>query len=114
MNIKYALILPVFVLLTSQFLGQSSDSRFVQFMLTNIESREQVLKIDNFMRAQEGVEISRADIVSKKYLCIYNPTSGITEDSFNKWMKELDVEIKCYREGKFGVDKIIDQKMDCE
>jgi len=66
------------------------------------------------MRTQQGVEISRADIVSKKYLCIYDPTSGLKRDSFEKWMEELGIEIKCFREGKFGTDKIIDLKMDCE
>jgi hypothetical protein len=29
-------------------------------------------------------------------------------------MQELGVEIKCFREGKFGIDKVIDQKLDCE
>ena len=114
MKIKYPLILLLLSLLTTDFSAQTTDSKFVQFIMTNIDSREKVLEIDQFMRNQQGVEISRADIVSKKYLCIYNPSSGLNRESFEKWMEELGVEIKCLREGKYGADKIIDQKMDCE
>ena len=82
--------------------------------MTNVDSRQKVLEIDQFVRNQQGVEISRADIVSKKYLCIYDPTSGLDKVTFETWMQELGVEIKCFREGKFGIDKVIDQKLDCE
>jgi len=82
--------------------------------MTNVDSREKVLEIDQFMRNQQGVEISRADIFSKKYLCIYTSTSGLDRVTFETWMEELGVEIKCLREGKFGTDKVIDQKLDCE
>jgi hypothetical protein len=83
-------------------------------MMTNVDSKEKVLEIDQFMRNQQGVEVSRADIVSKKYLCIYDPTSGLDRVTFETWMHELGVEFKCFREGKFGTDKVIDQKLDCE
>lgn len=114
MKIIYPVLLFLFSLPITEFSAQSSDSKFVQFMMTNVDSREKVLEIDQFMRSQQGVEVSRADIVSKKYLCIYNPASGLDRIAFEKWMQELEVEIKCFREGKFGTDKIIDQKMDCE
>ena len=114
MNNKHPLLLLLFSLFIANITAQSSDSKFVQFIMTNIESREQVIEIDQFIRTQQGVEISRADIVSKKYLCIYDPASGLNKESFEKWMEELGIEIKCFREGKYGTDKIIDQKMDCE
>ena len=114
MNILYPTLLLLFSLFIMDFTAQTSDSKFVQFMMTNVDSREKVLEIDQFMRNQQGVEISRADIVSKKYLCIYASTSGLDRVAFETWMEELGVEIKCFREGKFGTDKVIDQKLDCE
>ena len=114
MNTLYPTLLLLFSLSIMDFTAQTSDSKFVQFMMTNVDSREKVLEIDQFMRNQQGVEISRADIISKKYLCIYDPTSGLDRVTFETWMQELGVEIKCFREGKFGTDKVIDQKLDCE
>jgi hypothetical protein len=114
MNILYSTLLLLFSLFITDFTAQTSDSKFVQFMMTNVDSKEKVLEIDQFMRNQQGVEVSRADIVSKKYLCIYDPTSGLNRVKFETWMQELGVEIKCFREGKFGIDKVIDQKLDCE
>ena len=114
MNILYPTLLVLFSLSITDFTAQTSDSKFVQFMMTNVDSREKVLEIDQFMRNQQGVEISRADIVSKKYLCIYAPASGLDRVTFETWMKELGVEIKCFREGKLGTDTVIDQKLDCE
>ena len=114
MNILYATLLLLFSLFITGFAAQTSESKFVQFMITNVDSREKVLEIDQFVRNQQGVEISRADIISKKYLCIYNPESGLNRVKFETWMQELGVEIKCFREGIFGTDKIIDQKLDCE
>ena len=114
MNILYSTLLLLFSLFITDFTAQTSDSKFVQFMMTNVDSKEKVLEIDQFMRNQQGVEVSRADIVSKKYLCIYDPTSSLNRVKFETWMQELGVEIKCFREGKFGIDKVIDQKLDCE
>lgn len=114
MNILYPTLLILFSLFLKDFTAQTSESKFVQFMMTNVDSREKVLEIDEFMRNQQGVEISRADIISKKYLCIYSSTSDLDRVSFETWMEELGVEIKCFREGKYGIDKVIDQNMDCE
>ena len=77
MNILYPTLLLLFSLFITDFAAQTPDSKFVQFMMTNVDSREKVLEIDQFMRNQQGVEISRADIVSKKYLCIYSPNSDL-------------------------------------
>ena len=114
MNILYPILLILFSISIKDFAAQTSESKFAQFIMTNVDSREKVLDIDQFMRNQEGVEISRADFISKKYLCIYSPNSDLNRIKFETWMEELGVEIKCFREGKFGTDKVIDQKLDCE
>ena len=82
--------------------------------MSNIENREKALEIDQFIRAQEGVVISRADIVSKKYLIIYNTKSSINLSVILNWMNTFNVDVKCIREGIHGVDLIIDQKFNCE
>lgn len=114
MNTLYTILLFLFSSFITDIAAQTAESEFIQFIMTNVDSREKVLEIDQFMRNQEGVQVSRADIISKKYLCIYDPADGINRVSFETWMEELGVEIKCFREGKLGTDKIIDQKLDCE
>tara|TARA_B110000285_G_scaffold207866_1_gene247565 strand:+ start:346 stop:690 length:345 start_codon:yes stop_codon:yes gene_type:complete len=114
MNILYSTLLLLFSLFINDFPAQTHESKFVQFMMTNVDSREKVLEIDKFVRNQKGVEISRADFVSKKYLCIYESESGLDRMKIESWMQELGVEIKCFREGILGTDKVIDQKLDCE
>lgn len=94
--------------------NNSEDKEFVQFIMTNLPSKEKAVEIDNFFRAQEGVFLARADINSKKFLIIYFSNSGITEEQILKWMEEMDTEYKCVRHGIHGVNAIIDQKMDCE
>ena len=107
---KLLLILFWFSFLT--FHGQ--ETKFCQFIMTNIEKREKAIEIDQFIRAQEGVVISRADIVSKKYLILYKSKSSINLSVILNWTNALNVEVKCIREGTHGVDTIIDQKHNCE
>lgn len=107
-------ILTISSLSLSEIYSQSNESEFVQFIMTNLETREKSLEIDHFMRSQKGVEISRADLHSKKYICIYNPAMGITLEQILGWMDKMSVNYKCVRTGHFGSDQIIDQKIDCD
>ena len=108
------LTLIITIALLSIDLTSQEDRKFCQFIMTNVENRAKTLEIDAFVRKQEGVFISRADLNSKKYLLIYNNNSSIDIDLIKKWMMELKVELKCIREGIYGIDKILDQKPDCE
>ena len=105
------------IVIISLFIGltfNAQDKRFCQFIMTNVETRDKTIEIDQFIRKQEGVYISRSDIHSKKYLVIYYEGSNIDQGTILKWMKSLNVEFKCLREGQYGKDKILDQKLDCE
>ena len=82
--------------------------------MSNVDTRNKTIEIDQFVRHQKGVYISRADVHSKKYLVIYYVNSNINQGTILNWMKSLNVELKCIREGLYGKDKIIDQKLDCE
>ena len=56
MNILYPILLILFSISIKDFAAQTSESKFAQFMMTNVDSREKVLEIDQFMRNQQGVE----------------------------------------------------------
>lgn len=113
------IILLLTFLLTTPFWikaqSASSEQReFVQFMMTNLPSKEKAVEIDNYFRAKDGVFMARADINSKKFLIIYYSDAEITEEQILIWMDEMGITYKCIRHGIHGVDVIIDQKMDCE
>lgn len=117
---KHIIILTVGILYSLTTLAQNNtgapknQNEFVQFVFTNLETRDQALEIDAFMRNQPGIIMSRADINSRKYLVIYDPSSGITETQITNWITDLEMEFTCLRHGIHGTDAIIDQKMDCE
>ncbi|MFT7155423.1 MAG: hypothetical protein ACI8Q1_000424 [Parvicella sp.] len=95
--------------------GQTADDKeFIQFVFTNLETREQAVTIDQFIRQQTGVYISRADINSKKYLIIFESDSNIDLALLTNWMDSLGFSFKCPLEGTHGVDPIIDQKTTCD
>lgn len=102
------------LILVSIKLNAQGNKKFCQFILTNVNSKAKAIEIDAFVRSQNGVFISRADLNSKKYLLIYESKSSIDLKLIQQWMIDLKVEIKCIREGRYGIDEIIDQKLDCE
>jgi len=50
---------------------------------------------------------SRADYNTQRYFGIFLANSGIDENTFKRWMKANGFKLKDYREGIYGVDKII-------
>lgn len=94
--------------------ASADQKEFVQFMMTNLPSKEKAVEIDNHFRSKTGVFMARADINSKKFLVVYYTDSGITEEQILAWMDELSITYKCVRHGIHGINVIIDQKMDCE
>lgn len=95
-------------------ISDPDQKEFIQFVFTNLETRDQAVAIDNYIRPMSGVFLSRSDINSKKYLIIYYSNSGISESDVINWMMEMNMEFKCLRHGIQGVNKIIDQTIDCE
>ena len=105
------------IFIITLFIGfniHAQEKLFCQFIMTNVDTREKTIEIDQFVRKQKVIYISRADIHSKKYLVIYYESSNIDQKTILKWMKSLNVELKCIREGQYGKDAILDQKSDCE
>lgn len=110
-TIKYFLITSLFTLLISGVsFSQSSTSdeeKFVQFLIMGMESWEDAKKIDEYIGKQEGILTSRADYNTQRYFGIFLANSGIDENTFKRWMKTNGFKLKNYREGVYGVDKII-------
>ncbi|MCB9188238.1 MAG: hypothetical protein H6599_03040 [Flavobacteriales bacterium] len=114
---RVILLLIAFLFSTLLIKAQEADpdqKEFVQFIMTDLNSKDKAIEIDNFYRAQKGVFMSRADLNSKKFLVIYFTNSEISKEQILNWMTDLDMDYKCVRHGIHGVDSIIDQKMDCE
>jgi hypothetical protein len=95
-------------------IAQQAETKFVQFVFTNLNSREKAKEIDEFVRGQEGITMSRSDNASKKFLILFDSSSDINREKIELWMLQLGMTFKCYREGIHGVDSIIHQTIDCE
>ena len=113
--IKHFLITSLFALLVSGVsFSQSSSSdgeKFVQFFITGMQSWEDAKKIDEYIGKQESMLTSRADYNTQGYFGIFLANSGIDENTFKRWMKTNGFKLKNYREGIYGVDKIIQPDM---
>lgn len=111
---KKLLTTTLFSLTFFVYSAQSDQTKFVQFVFTNLDSWEKAKEIDAFIRTQNGVQMSRSDFASKKYLIIYDESKGITKSQIDLWMLQMGMTYKCYRTGTHGIDAIIHQTQDCE
>ena len=80
--------------------------KFVQFYVVGISSLNESRTIDNYIKAQSGVKMSRTDHRSRIFFCIFDNNTNINEITFINWLGGLGFQISCYREGKHGVDKV--------
>ena len=83
-----------------------TGDKFAQFIVSNITSWEEARKIDEFMRSQPGITMSRSDVPSKRYFCFFTPGSNISQATFEEWFTEMGFEVKCYVEGVYGTDPL--------
>ncbi len=114
---KQIILLSLLALVFSSFSTKKespASNKFTQFIVDEADTRAEAQQIDRYMRAQSGVVVSRMDPISKKYFIIYSSDQGYDETYFIETFKKLGFTIKCFREGVHGVDKVIDQKLDCE
>ena len=90
-----------------------NESKFAQFIVVDVDNREKAITIDEFMRSQPGVSVSRMDHISKKYLIIFSSDMSYDHTYFLKTFESLGYTIKCYRDGIHGKDAIVHQTPDC-
>lgn len=91
-----------------------SSEHFFQSIFTNLETREQAVDLDNKIRSIDGIVVSRCDVVSKKFFCVFDTnkiSSNQIIDKINSWGFHLNK--KCFQEGVKGIDKVIDLLKTC-
>ncbi len=84
---------------------EQSTNKFIQLMVAGLENSEQALVIDQFMRTQPQILISRADPNTQIYFAIFPEAAGYTQSDFEAWFTQLGFGIRCYREGVHGIDQ---------
>lgn len=105
----------VFTLISISAIGQNETKRkFIQCVFSNMEKPQQAKEIQEFIKTQEGVYMIRANFNSRKFFLIYEASSSISIADLDNWMEKFSLEYKCLREGTHGIDKVIDQNIDCE
>jgi hypothetical protein len=83
-----------------------NPNKFVQFYVIGISSLSESRAIDNYIKTQNGVIMSRTDHRSRILFCIFDNNSNIDETTFINWLGGLGFQISCFRVGKHGIDKV--------
>jgi len=84
--------------------AQTNTSReYITIFIEGVNSTEDALSIDAYLRNQTGVITSRMDARTNKYFGVYSSASGITIDNFKSWFTNLGYTATCGRTGRHGV-----------
>jgi hypothetical protein len=103
------LFFSMFMLLSFQYPTENiptQEHKFVQFLVKDLTSVEDSRAIDAFIRAQEGIYMSRTDPNTQICFVIFPSTSSYNKETFNQWFADFGYQIDCYREGLHGKDKV--------
>ena len=85
-------------------------NKFVQFYVIGMTDGPQSRAIDQFMRAQPNILISRADPNTRLYFAIFPVSAGFGESDFVAWFSSQGYQISCYREGIHGEDRVLSKE----
>lgn len=97
---------PFFWSATSPNQSGSGQTKFAQFIITNVQDWDEATHIDEFMRQQAGIEMSRADVPSKRYFCLFDANANITQTTFTTWFNDMGFQVDCYHDGVYGQDPL--------
>jgi len=86
---------------------QNNSSYFIQFKINTISTNDQAMLIDQKMKLNSGIYISRTDYVTSTYFCILKPQIQYSQADFENWFEKLGYEITCYNTGIQGENKSI-------
>ena len=105
MNLKTIIVfLSIIFMNTILTQAQSPPSRkYVTIIVEGVNGIEDAKTIDDFLRSQPGVSLSRMDFRTKKYFGVYRTSSGITLDNYKSWITNLGFTVKCGRTGTHGI-----------
>lgn len=91
----------------TQSLAQNEGLSYVKIIVEGVNTSEESLTIDDFIRSQEGVKTSRMDKQTSLYFGIYYNDSGLTLADFESWIESLGFEVECSLQGGFGNSEVI-------
>jgi len=105
-----------FILLSPLAIGQNNttENNYVKLIVNNVLSSSDAVIIDNYMRQQPGIVMSRMDYRTSVYFCTYKASSNITIDLIRAYIINLGFFPKCSVSGNHGgviPTKHIDKKM---
>lgn len=103
------LLLSLFMFLPFQDQAQQAPAqeyKFVQFLVKDLGSVEDSRAIDAFIRAQEGIYMSRTDSNTEICFVIFLASASFNEEIFSNWIADFGYHIDCFREGMHGKDKV--------
>lgn len=96
-----------------KIIAQEADTpktKFVQFYVIGMMDGTQSRAIDQFMRAQPNILISRADPNTRIYFAIFPVSANFNESTFKAWFSSMGYQISCYREGVHGTDRVLSKE----
>jgi len=113
----YLLITVILTLNTniSQSKKTVEGNHFFQSIFIDLETREQAVELNQKVYSLDGILVSRCDIVSKKFFCVFDPnriSSTTIETAVNNWGFHL--RESCSQEGVQGVDKVTNLLNTCQ
>lgn len=108
---KWLLGLLFLVLMFLPFQEQAQQApapeyKFVQFLVKDLDSVEDSRAIDAFIRAQEGIYMSRTDVNTEMCFVMFLASASFNEETFSNWIADFGYRIDCYRAGMHGKDKV--------
>jgi len=85
---------------------QDDTSRFIQFKINTITTNDQAMLIDQKMKLNSGIYMSRTDHSTSTYFCVLKPQIEYSETDFQNWFNALGYEISCFNTGIHRQDKV--------
>lgn len=107
------LLLSMFFLGGLSLSAQNTDMQFTQFVVDDLESKDQAIEIQHKIAAMDGVERARVDIVSGTCIFFFYDSS-ITNKELEELFTQYNIETKCFRTGSVATDKVLNIRLICE
>lgn len=89
---------------------KNDPDKFVQFYISNLESKEQAVELRDLIKAKDGVKMVRFDEASKTAFIIFSSEKNYSESDFATWLSEANITFTCFNSGVQGVDQVLQLK----
>lgn len=83
--------------------AQSASSQgYVKIIISDVRTPENAHQLDDFIRQQPGVSLSRMDIVTGIYFGVFDTNSDVDVQDYLSWVVNLGFTPECYVSSEFG------------